>query len=171
MTRRKGIELSLILLLFIVPICLAQTGTQSKAGAAHSGMGHKAITPDKVVWTHPPTLPAEFQMAVIDGDPGKEGAQFTIRIRGTDGRVPPHWHPADEHLTILQGTFLIGTGEKFDKAALHPLPAGSYAFMPKEMRHFGQLKGDTIVQVHGIGPFKVIYVNPADDPAAKASKK
>ena len=43
--------------------------------------------------------------------------------------------------------------------------------MPKEMRHFGQLKGDTIVQVHGIGPFKVIYVNPADDPASKTSKK
>jgi len=171
MTRRKKMGLFPILLLLIVPMCLAQTGTQSKAGAAHSGMGHKAITPDKIVWTQPPTLPAEFQMAVIDGDPGKEGAPFTIRIRGTNGRVPPHWHPADEHLTILKGTFLLGTGEKFDKTALHALPAGSYGFMPKEMRHFGQFKGETIIQVHGVGPFKVIYVNPADDPAAKTSKK
>jgi hypothetical protein len=170
-TRRNGVQLSLILLLLIVPICLSQTGTQSKAGAAHTEMDHKLITPDKVIWMHPPTLPAEFQMAVIDGDPGKEGSPFTIRIRGTDGRVPPHWHPTDEHLTIIQGTFMLGTGEKFDKAALHALPAGSYAFMPKEMRHFGQLKGDTIVQVHGIGPFRVIYVNPADDPATKTSKK
>lgn len=171
MTKRKGNELSLILVLLIVPVCLGQTGSQHKGGAAHAGMGHKLTTPDKVVWTHPPTLPAEFQMAVIDGDPGKVGAPFTLRIRGTDARVPPHWHPSDEHLTIIQGTFLLGTGEKFDKSSLHALTAGSYAFMPKEMRHFGQLKGDTIVQVHGIGPFKVIYVNPADDPAAKTSKK
>jgi hypothetical protein len=171
MRRRKGIGLSLILLLFIVPICLSQTGAQTKAGAAHSGMGHKAVTPDKIVWTTPPTLPAGFQMAVIDGDPAKEGALYTMRIRGTNARVPPHWHPADEHLTIIQGTFLLGTGEKFDKAALQPLTAGAYGFMPKEMRHFGQFKGDTIVQVHGVGPFKVIYVNPSDDPAAKTSKK
>lgn len=171
MTRRRRIELSLILLLFIAPILLAQTGTQSKAGAAHAGMDHKMVTPDKVVWTQPPTLPPGIKMAVIDGDPKKEGSPFTIRIRGTDARVPPHWHPADEHLTIIQGTFMLGTGEKFDKAALQALTPGSYAVMPKEMRHFGQLKGDTIVQVHGIGPFKVIYVNPADDPMAKTSAK
>jgi len=167
MRRRKGIELSLVPLLFIVPMCFAQ----SKEGAAHSGMGHKMTTPDKIVWTQPPTLPPGIKMAVIDGDPKKEGSPFTIRVRGTDARVPPHWHPADEHLTIIQGTFMLGTGEKFDKAALQALAPGSYAVMPKEMRHFGQLKGDTIVQVHGIGPFKVIYVNPADDPAAKTSKK
>lgn len=170
MRRRRGIEHSLILLLLVVPMCLAQTSAQSKT-AAHAEMGHKMITPDKIVWTEPPTLPPGFKMAVIDGDPKTEGAPFTIRIRGIDVRVPPHWHPADEHLTIIQGTFLLGTGEKFDKAALQALTAGSYGFMPKEVRHFGQLKGDTIVQVHGIGPFKVIYVNPADDPTAKTSKK
>jgi hypothetical protein len=169
MRRANVSSLSVLSVLIIGIMCLAQTS--KKAGAPHAGMDHKFVTPDKVVWTQPPTLPAGFQMAVIDGDPAKEGASFTIRIRGTDGRVPPHWHPTDEHLTVLQGTFLLGMGEKFDAAALKTLPAGSYGFMPKQMRHFGQVKGDTIIQVHGIGPFKVIYVNPADDPSAKSSKK
>ena len=66
---------------------------------------------------------------------------------------------------------MLGTGEKFDKAALQALPLGSYGFMPKEMRHFAQCKGETIVQVYGMGPFKVIYVNPADDPVNKATNK
>ena len=171
MRRAKVSSLSVLSMLIIGIMCLAQTSADKKAGAPHAGMHHKFVTPDKVVWTQPPSLPAGFRMAVIDGDPAKEGAPFTIRIRGTDGRVPPHWHPTDEHLTILQGTFLLGRGEKFDPAALEALPAGSYGFMPKQVRHYGQLKGDTIVQVHGIGPFKIIYVNPADDPSAKSSKK
>jgi hypothetical protein len=177
MRKQKGIRRSLFavltigLVLIIGPLCLAQAKAQKQAEVSHSGMGHKAITPDKVVWTQPPTLPSAFQMAVLDGDPAKDGGQFTIRIRGTDARVPPHWHPNDEHLTVIKGIFLLGTGEKFDQTALHALTAGSYGFMPKEMRHFGQFKGETIVQVHGVGPFKVFYVNPADDPAAKTSKK
>ena len=108
-------------------------------------------------------------MAVVSGDPSKAGDLFAIRIKMVDGlKIPPHWHPQDEHITVLKGTFLLGMGEKWDAATLKPLATGTFAMMPKEMRHFGQSKGETIVQVHGAGPFKIIYVNPADDPANQA---
>ncbi|MBI3635721.1 MAG: cupin domain-containing protein, partial [Candidatus Rokubacteria bacterium] len=100
-----------------------------------------------------------FEVAVISGDPTKPGP-FTIRFKAADGtRVAPHWHPGDEHLTILQGSFNVGMGDKFDKAATKELAAGAYAVMPKRMRHFAWCKGETIVQAHGTGPFKIVWVD------------
>ena len=87
----------------------------------------------------------------------------------TEPKCPPHWHPADEYVTVLKGTFLVGMGETFDESKLRPMNVGNFTFIPKEMRHFASCKGETIVQVHGMGPFKVIWVNPAEvlPPASK----
>jgi quercetin dioxygenase-like cupin family protein len=88
-----------------------------------------------------------------------------MRVSFPDGyRIAPHFHPAAEQVTVLQGTYRWGIGEKFDAAALKSLPAGSFAVMPPGAHHFVQVKGPTITQVSGMGPWKVIYVNPADDP-------
>ncbi len=65
---------------------------------------------------------------------------------------------------MLQGTFAAGMGDKFDPSALRDFTTGSYAMMPKRMHHFATAKGETIVQVHAMGPFVLNYVNPADDP-------
>jgi quercetin dioxygenase-like cupin family protein len=103
-------------------------------------------------------------MSVLEGDPRKAGP-FTMRVSFPDGyRIAPHFHPAAEQVTVLQGTYRWGIGEKFDAAALKSLPAGSFAVMPPGAHHFVQVKGPTITQVSGMGPWKVIYVNPADDP-------
>jgi quercetin dioxygenase-like cupin family protein len=171
MRKGPGIVFTSILLLLIVPMYLLQGVGKKRSEVPQAGRVHRGLTPDKIVWTVSRILPAGFQVAVIDGDPSKEGALYTVRVRGIDGRFAPHWHPSDEYATVIQGTYLVGTGEKFDKAALQALPAGSYVSMPKEMRHFGQFKGDTIVQIHGVGPFKKIYVDPADDPSLKTSQK
>jgi quercetin dioxygenase-like cupin family protein len=88
-----------------------------------------------------------------------------MRVSFPDGyRIAPHFHPAAEQVTVLQGTYRWGIGEKFDAAALKSLPAGSFAVMPPGAHHFVQVKGPTITPVSGMGPWKVIYVNPADDP-------
>lgn len=133
---------------------------------------HVFVTPDQVKWgPAPPSLPAGAQLAVLEGDPSKAGVPFTIRAKFPDGyRVPPHWHPTDERVTVLQGTLGMGVGEKFDPAAGHQLPAGSYASMPTGTRHFAWAIGETIIQVSGTGPFEINYVNAADDPR-KASHK
>ncbi len=115
----------------------------------------------------PPALPPGAKVAVLVGNPGKSGP-YTLRVKLPDGyKVPPHWHPTDENVTVIKGTFLIGKGEKFDLEKTQELSAGSYMRMPKGMRHFAAAKGEAIIQVHGIGPFEITYVNPADDPRKK----
>ena len=85
-------------------------------------------------------------------------------------RIPPHWHPVDEHLTVLSGAFRLGMGESGDESATTTLRPGGYAFVPAKMAHYAWTDGDTTIQAHGIGPFVINYVNPADDPN-RAGKK
>jgi quercetin dioxygenase-like cupin family protein len=138
------------------------------AAAAGSAQHHSVTTPSDVKWgAAPPSLPAGAQFALLDGDPTKPGA-FTIRLKFPDGyKIPPHWHPTDEHLTIVQGVFRVGVGEKLTESVLHDMAVGSFAKMPAKTPHFAVAQGETIVQVHGQGPFVLNYVNAADDPRKK----
>jgi Domain of unknown function (DUF4437) len=163
------------LLVFICAISIAparvHTQTAKKAAPADKPAmaKHVAIAPSDIKWgPAPATLPSGAQMAVLDGDPSKAGAPFVIRAKFPDGyRVSPHWHPTDENVAVLSGTFLVGVGDAFDEKAMTSLATGGYAHMPKRMHHFAMSKGETVIQVHGVGPFVVNYVNPADDPSKK----
>jgi hypothetical protein len=109
-------------------------------------------------------------MAVLQGDPDKTGP-FTLRLKVQDGyKVAPHWHPISENLTVISGSFNLGTGDELDQTKTTALSAGAFATMPAKMHHFAWAKGETEVQVHGAGPFKLIYVNPKDDPTHTAKK-
>jgi anti-sigma factor ChrR (cupin superfamily) len=138
-----------------------------------SGATHKIVHFGDLKWT---PINKGCELAPVSGDFNAEGAPFVLRIRCADGiKVPAHWHPTDENLTVLKGTFLVGMGETFDETKLETMNVGNFTFIPKEMRHFALNKGETIVQVHGLGPFKVNWVNPAevilpDAPAAAAAK-
>jgi quercetin dioxygenase-like cupin family protein len=79
-------------------------------------------------------------------------------------RIPPHFHPATEHVTVLKGTFKVGMGEKFDASAMTRLPTGTFAALEPGVRHFAESEGETVIQLHGTGPWRLTYVNPADDP-------
>ena len=104
-----------------------------------------------------------WEIAVVSGDPDVVGEPFVIRFRGVDGaKVPAHWHPTDENITVLRGAFLMGMGDTYDPKKLQAVSAGGFTVVPKETRHFGRAKGETILQAHGIGPFKVNWVNPKD---------
>jgi len=121
---------------------------------------HKIVHYGDLKWT--PIIKG-CDLASVSGDLNAEGAPFVLRIRCADGiKVPAHWHPTDENLTVMKGTFLVGMGETFDESKLQTMNVGNFAMMPKEMRHFALCKGETIVQIHGAGPFKVNWVNPAD---------
>src|SRR5205823_6500368 len=141
--------------------CFAQAGKERQAGpsAAQADQHHVMVAPDEVKWgPSPPALPPGSQMAVLEGDPTKAGTPFTIRAKMPDGyKVPPHWHPTAENVTVLSGTLGMGLGEKFDPAKGHEMTAGAYSRMPKGVRHFAWAKGETVIQVHGVGPFEVTY--------------
>lgn len=112
----------------------------------------------------PASLPRGAQMIVLEGDPSQPGP-FTLRFMFPDGfRVLPHWHTQTEHATVLAGVLHLGMGERFDGTATRPLPAGSFGYWPAGTRHFAWAEGETILQLHGQGPWTLTYVNPADDP-------
>ncbi len=144
-------------LLAAMIVCGAGVYSQDKPDAAAS---HKIVRPGDLKWA--PIIKG-CDLAPVLGDPAADGAEFVLRIRCVDGaKIPAHWHPTDENVTVLKGVFLLGMGEKFDEAKLKAMAVGNFVSLPKEMRHFAQSKGDSIVQVNGLGPFKVNWVNPAD---------
>ncbi len=97
-----------------------------------------------------------------------EAVPFTVRLKlPADYKVPAHWHPAIEDVTVISGTFNMSTGDKLDQSKTTPLSAGSVAIMQPKTDHFAWTKEETIIQAHGVGPWAVNYVNPADDPRTK----
>lgn len=171
--RKYQICIGALVLSAAVSLSLAQAD-KDKVKMAMTGkaqQSHMIVTPDDLKWgPAPPGFPAGAQLAVLSGDPSKTG-QFTVRLKAPDGyKIMPHWHPTDELVTVIEGTLMIGVGEKFDQAAAHEMTVGSFARMPKEMRHYAWTKGETVVQINGLGPFEIIYVNPSDDPRKQAKK-
>ena len=142
-------------------------GTLQTGGRAQS-TDHTLLTTQEITWgSAPASLPPGAQAAILEGDPAREGP-FTLRLRLPHGyRLPPHFHPAVEHVTVLQGTFILGMGEKVTTQNEKALSAGSFAYMPAGMRHFARTQGDTIIQLHGVGPWDITYVDPSDDPRSK----
>ena len=113
----------------------------------------------------PPSLPKGSKIAVVSGDPSQAGP-FVVRVQAPAGyKVPPHWHPGDENLTILSGTVALGMGETWDDAKMQTIGAGGYVALPAQTRHYFLSKTASTFQVHGMGPLVVNYINPADDPA------
>lgn len=113
----------------------------------------------------PAVFPAGAKMAVLQGDPSQT-ALFTVRLEFPDGyRLPPHFHPTDEHVTVISGTFLVGMGDAIDPTHATTLPAGGFITAGANMHHWAIARGRTIVQVHAMGPFALTYVNAKDDPS------
>ncbi|EKS41909.1 cupin domain-containing protein [Afipia broomeae] len=126
---------------------------------------HAVVSPDQLKWAPaPPAFPKGAQMAVLSGDPSKEGL-YVVRVKVPAGyKVPPHTHPNDENVTVISGTFNIGMGGTFNDKNGSALKAGGFALAPKGMQHYAWFTEDSIIQLHGMGPQGIIYVNPADDP-------
>ena len=122
--------------------------------------------PDEIKWVDgPPSLPPGAKAAVLEGDPTKEGP-FVLRLKFPDGyKIPPHTHPKPERVTVMSGTLHIAMGDKAEKGAkFTTMPAGSFGTWPAGMKHYARVTGETILQLHGVGPWGMEYVNPGDDP-------
>lgn len=157
------ILLSVTLVLLTVSAAEGQSGVNAGGVPTQDGMG--LFVPAEVKWVEgPASLQKGAKMVILEGDPTREGP-FTMRLWFPDGFVvAPHWHTQVEHVTVLSGVLNFGMGEKFDRGATRAMPAGSFGFWPVGMRHFAWAKGETVLQLHGRGPWTVTYVNPADDP-------
>lgn len=157
--------MALPLLLSLGAVAAQKKNASKNSTESSSSEQHVAINPADLKWGDaPPGLPPGAKLAVLAGDPGKKGP-FTVRLQTPAGyKVPPHTHPTTEHITVISGTFNIGTGDKFDEATGKELSAGGYLVMPPGMKHYAWTPVETIIQLHAMGPLVINYVNPADDP-------
>ena len=155
----------------IAPISLTVLllGMLASAGLSDEATDHGFFAANEVKWgAGPPSLPSGAKAAVLEGDPTKDGL-FTMRLSLPDGyQIKPHTHPAFEHITVISGTFNLGMGEKFDTTkGGKALEAGAFAYLAPNTKHYAWSKGETVIQLHGQGPWQINYLNPADDPRKK----
>lgn len=129
---------------------------------------HTFMMPDALKWVQPATLPPGAQLAIIQGDPAKEGP-FTYRVKfPANFKVPPHTHKAIENVTVLSGVLHLGLGTKLDTGSGQMVPTGGFASIPATHPHYAWTTTEaTMIQVHSVGPTDITYVNPADDPRKK----
>jgi hypothetical protein len=151
----------------IIPAALLLGLSAGVVGAEelpYRGEGHLILDADQLQWTDIASLPAPAQMAVIEGDLAKS-EPFTFRLKlPANYRLEPHSHPAYERVTVLSGTLHFAHGDTFDQEKTQPLRAGDIAIMPPGAPMFGYTEEETVVQLQGIGPWGIDYLNPADDP-------
>jgi hypothetical protein len=148
-------------------LCL---GGQLFTLAAHPPVHEKnTFIPDTIAWGQaPPFLQPGAQFVVLEGNPGAQSGDYTVRLKMPDGyRISPHWHPKRENVTIISGTFKVGMGDSFDESKMGAFPAGSFAYLDPDMHHYAMASGDVVVQVHGTAPLQFNYVNADDDPSKK----
>lgn len=100
------------------------------------------------------------KMAVIHGDPSG-ASDYAIRLQFPDGyQFPAHWHPNAEHVTVLSGIFRLGMGGAVDASTIKEYQAGDFLYIPGRMPHFGGARGETVIQLHGNGPFAINLGSP-----------
>ena len=127
-----------------------------------------AILPEEIVWKPFASFPASARLAIVVGEPNREGP-YTIRVKLPGGtRMMPHSHPEDRIYTVISGIFYIGLGDEFDADQLQAYPPGSVIVLPGNTSHFHWAKsGEYITQVTAIGPLGLEYVASSDDPRTK----
>ena len=156
---------------FLFPVATLRAQGTSRA-PMHAAQTATVVLPDAVAWgPAPAALPPGATASVLEGDPTKAQA-FTMRLRMPDGyKIPPHFHPDMEHVTVVSGALKVGMSDRFDEGQMKTLPAGSFAAIPPRMHHYAMAKGETVLQLHGIGPWRIVYLNKADDPRTKTARR
>lgn len=167
-TRRAALLISFATIALVAG---AQTMPHQKKSAAKAAGSAMIVNPGSEKWGDLPAasmvgtpsveMGGKMQVAILQGDPMTAGRSYTLRLSCTDGaKIAPHWHPTAENVTVIKGGVAVGMGSKWDDALLKDVPVGGFFSVAPHMTHFAQCKGDSILQVHGIGPFVINFVSP-----------
>lgn len=110
--------------------------------------------PNQIEWKDTPLGAKE---AVMRGDPNKPGPYIVLIKWGPHQMSRPHFHPNDRFITVISGTWWVGTGSKFDPESTVPMPAGSFVtHFAKQAHYDGSKDEETIIEIVGEGPATVI---------------
>jgi hypothetical protein len=145
-------------------LTIGAAGGVAASESPYQGDGHIMVQPSELEWGPVGSMNPGAQIAVIEGDLSQE-APFTFRLRlPANYELAPHVHPAYERVTVLSGTLYFAHGEEFDRAQAQALPAGSVAIMSPGDPMYGYTEEETVIQLHGTGPWGIEYINAEDDP-------
>lgn len=173
----RGTSLLVSLVSFVL-VSSAQTKQPAKKTAALTAAGFTIVEPGSEKWGDIPDelligkpsvdMGGTLRVVVLQGDPTKASRTYTVLLSCTDGtKIAPHWHPTTENVTVMRGAVAVAMGSKWDDAALHQVSTGGFFSAPAKMNHFAQCKGDTVLQIHGVGPLAINFVSPDEMPAGK----
>lgn len=163
-TTRSGTILLAAFLLTSLSAATAVTWPAALQAADSMAQATFLNTTDLRWQSAPPSLPKGAEMTVLHGDPNQPGP-FVVRFKTPgDYRIPPHYHSRAETLTILSGRLYLGGGAEFDPTKAHTMDVGAFHYLPARSPHFVFTKGPVVVELHGEGPFDIVYINAADDP-------
>jgi hypothetical protein len=130
----------------------AQTPRPSANGLDPKALAYKL--PDQIPWKDDPI---GAQMAVLQGDPSKPGLYVLLVKWSPHHMSRPHWHPNDRFVTVLSGTWWVGTGPKFDPDKAVPIPTGSFVtHFGKQIHWDGAKDSETVLEIVGEGPATAI---------------
>ena len=129
---------------------------------------HIVLTSADIKWgPGPGSLPPGSKAVVLEGNP-KKGGFFALRLKlPANYKIPPHFHPVKERVAVISGKVLLGFGDTFKKSGMREMDAGSYVSLTPNSSHYVLALEETVLQLASVGPWKLTYVNPADDPRSK----
>ena len=161
----------LLLVAALSPALALAQAAPTPAPEAPAANAHSMVKAADVKWGDgPPFLPKGVQAAVLYGDPSKAGP-FALRLKMPAGyKIPRHWHPTDEQVTVIDGQVALSMGEG---AGAHDATfgAGDYVNLPANMQHQATSASGAVVQVNAVGPFAITYVDAKDDPRTATPAK
>ena len=130
--------------------------------------GFISVEASKLKWSDAPSVGPGAKISIIEGDL-KAAAPFTFRLNlPPNSKIGVHTHPTFERVTILSGTLYFATGDKFDSPKAKAYKPGDAFMVPPGMPMYAYTKnGETILQIHGTGPWGISFHDPADDPTKK----
>ena len=128
-------------------------GSAQTTNNAASNLDPKVLAyklPDQIEWKHDPV---GADMAVLQGDPSKPGLYIVLVKWMPHHMSHPHWHPNDRFITVISGTWWVGTGPKFDPEKTVAMPAGSYVtHFGKQIHYDGAKDSEAVLEIVGEGP-------------------
>jgi quercetin dioxygenase-like cupin family protein len=137
---------------------LAQTGATGQASI---------VTADKVQWMDAPQFGPGVQAATLAGNPA-QSEPYVVRLKlPANLAVPPHTHPGTENVTVLSGRLNLGMGESFDQTKGQQLGSGSFFTIPANTPHFAWASEETVIQIHGMGPSAIKFIESASGSSGK----
>ena len=142
-----------VLFAIVAAMVASRARAQNANNSAAGNLDPKVLAyklPDQIEWKHDPV---GADMAVLQGDPSKPGL-YIVLVRWTPHHMShPHWHPNDRYITVIAGTWWVGTGPKFDPEKTVAMPAGTYVtHFGKQIHYDGAKDTEAVLEIVGEGP-------------------